>query len=156
MRKTFAISMLCLIALLGIVSGAQPSLAAGKLHRPSRRPVVAAKPAPPPLVPTEPVPPLYEPQLLRLSELVGALTYLRDLCNAGDGNVWRAKMAMIIEAEATTPTRREKLAGAFNKGFRDYEITYRTCTPNADAIIARYLDEGGRLAHEIGNRYSGG
>jgi uncharacterized protein (TIGR02301 family) len=105
-------------------------------------------------VPDGPPPP-YEPQLLRLSEILGALSYLRDICSAHDGDAWRAKMAALLEAEAKSQTRRERLAGAFNRGFRGYEVIYRTCTSNADTVIARYLDEGGRIARDINYRYGG-
>ena len=36
--------------------------------------------------PVSDAPPPYEPQLLRLAEMIGALAYLRDLCAAGDGD----------------------------------------------------------------------
>ena len=98
-------------------------------------------------------PPPYEPQLLRLSEILGALSYLRDICGARDGDAWRAKMAGLLDAEAKTQTRRERLAGAFNRGFRGYEVIYRTCTPNAETVIGRYLSEGGRIARDINYRY---
>lgn len=98
-------------------------------------------------------PPPYEPQLLRLSEILGALAYLRDLCGAKDGEEWRAKMSSLLEAEAKAGSRRQKLASAFNRGFRGYETTYRACTPNAESAISRYVQEGGRLAHEITYRY---
>jgi uncharacterized protein (TIGR02301 family) len=98
-------------------------------------------------------PPPYEPQLLRLSEILGALSYLRDLCGSEDGDDWRAKMSALLEAEAGGGQRRLKLTGAFNRGFRGYETTYRSCTPNARAAISRYLDEGGRIAHDIAYRY---
>lgn len=123
----------------------------------SAQKAAVAKPEPvKPAAPTEPPPPPYDPQLLRLAEIMGTLAYLRPLCAASDGEQWRVKMAAIIDSEATTPARRQRLAGAYNHGFRGYEITYRTCTANAEAIISRFLDEGTRLAHEIGNRYSGG
>ncbi len=145
-----------LILVLACSLIAAPGQAAQKF-RPAKakaKPAAAARlPAPAPLI--EGPPPPYEPQLLRLAELMGALTYLRDLCQDNDGPVWRAKMAGIIEAESASPARKERLAGAFNEGFRGYETTYRTCTPNAVAIIARSIDEGARLAHEIGNRYGG-
>ncbi len=98
-------------------------------------------------------PPPYEPQLLRLSEILGALSYLRDICGARDGDAWRAKMASLLDAEAKTQTRRERLAGAFNRGFRGYEVIYRTCTPNAETVIGRYLTEGERIARDISYRY---
>jgi uncharacterized protein (TIGR02301 family) len=100
-------------------------------------------------------PPPYEPQLLRLAEILGALSYLRDICSAHDGDAWRGKMSSLLDAEAKTQTRRERLAGAFNRGFRGYEVIYRTCTPNADTVIARYLAEGGKIARDINYRYGG-
>lgn len=115
------------------------------------------QPAPAPSAPAAPAaegpPPPYEPQLLRLSEILGALAYLRDLCNAQDGDDWRAKMASLLDAEAKNGPRRQKLVGAFNRGFRGYETTYRACTPNAQSAISRYAKEGARLAHEITYRY---
>jgi uncharacterized protein (TIGR02301 family) len=111
-----------------------------------------AQPATPPPAAEGPPPP-YEPQLLRLSEILGALSYLRDLCGPEDGEDWRVKMTALLEAEAKSGQRRLKLTGAFNRGFRGYETTYRSCTPNARAAITRYLDEGGRIAHDIAYRY---
>jgi len=133
-----------------------PSPAA--LQRPGAAP--GAKPGEPPsasAAPEQPAmegpPPPYEPQLLRLSEILGALSYLRDICGARDGDAWRAKMAALLDAEAKTQTRRERLAGAFNRGFRGYEVIYRSCTPNAETVIGRYLTEGGRIARDINYRY---
>jgi len=119
-------------------------------------PVKPAAPAPSPApAPTSTPPPPYEPQLLRLSELMGALSYLRDLCKAGDGAEFHTKMAKLLEAEAGTQERKELLAGAFNRGFSDYSVTYRACTPSAEEIVARFLDESGRIARDVASRYGG-
>ncbi len=112
------------------------------------------------LVPEGPPPP-YEPQLMRLSEIMGALSYLRELCpeNASQndakdaGTQFRDKMRALMEAEAPHPARKERLAGAFNRGFNGYAANYRACTANAQLAITRYLDEGGRIAHEISTHY---
>ena len=104
---------------------------------------------------TQPSAPLYENQLLRLSEIMGALAYLRDLCGDGDGAEYRTKMAALLDAEGTAQERREKLAGAYNRGYRGYETTYGQCTQNARAAIARYVAEGARLSRDISDRYSG-
>jgi uncharacterized protein (TIGR02301 family) len=106
-----------------------------------------------PQAPSEGPPPPYEPQMMRLSEILGALSFLRDLCGARDGDEWRAKMSALLEAETKSGPRRQKLTGAFNRGFRGYEMTYRTCTPNAQVAISRYLDEGSRIARDITYRY---
>ncbi|MGB2730361.1 MAG: TIGR02301 family protein, partial [Methylovirgula sp.] len=113
-----------------------------------------AKPGESPAAPAaeEPAPP-YEPQLLRLSELLGALTYLQNLCGGQSGQVWRDKMTALMDAETQNETRRERLAGAYNRGFKGYELNYRQCTPNAEAIITRFLDESGRIARDVGRRY---
>lgn len=95
----------------------------------------------------------YEAQMTRLTEVLGALAFLRDLCGAGDGDDWRAKMAALIDAEAPSGARREKFVGSFNRGFRGYELTYRVCTPNAQAAISRYLDEASKLSLDITYRY---
>jgi uncharacterized protein (TIGR02301 family) len=129
---------------------------------PAPAPTQAAKPTPPAETPASgetpapgESPPPYEPQLLRLAEVIGALSYLRDLCGASDGAAFRAKFAALLDAEATTPARKETLAGAFNRGFRDYEMTYRACTPAAREIVARFLDEAARIARDVANRYAG-
>jgi uncharacterized protein (TIGR02301 family) len=101
-------------------------------------------------------PPPYEPQLLRLSEILGSLAFLRDLCGLKDGDKFRAKMAELLEVEAKTEKRKDMLAGAFNRGFRGYEVIYRSCTPAADSVIGRYLNEAERLAHDLTNRFGGG
>jgi uncharacterized protein (TIGR02301 family) len=98
--------------------------------------------------------PDYEPQLLRLSEMLGALAYLEDICgHEHNGQLWRSKMAALLDAEAKTAVRKERLAGAFNRGFRGYALTYRLCTPNAQAVINRFLTESGKLAHDVARRY---
>ena len=112
------------------------------------------KPAAPAEQPAEPPPP-YEPQLLRMAEVIGALSYLRDLCGAGDGATFRAEFANLMETEGTTTSRKETLAGAFNRGLRDYELTYRACTPAAREIVARFLDEAARIAKDVAARWAG-
>ena len=47
------------------------------------------------------------------------------------------------------------LAGAYNRGYRGYALTYRTCTPSATEAATRYLAEGERLSHAISGRFGG-
>ena len=65
----------------------------------------------------------YEGSLMRLSELMGALHYLRCLCGAPEAGEWRNKMSALIEGGNADMARRERLAGAFNRGYRTYEQT---------------------------------
>jgi uncharacterized protein (TIGR02301 family) len=113
------------------------------------------KAQPEPAPPAAERPPPYEPQLLRLAEMIGALAYLRNLCGDGDGDKFRGKMAALLEAEGVTEQRRDLLAGAYNRAFEDYQTSYRVCTPAAREVISRYLNETARLAADVVGRYGG-
>jgi uncharacterized protein (TIGR02301 family) len=100
-------------------------------------------------------PPPFDAELLKLSEIMGALAYLDELCATNPSGEWREKMKALLDAEAKTNARKEKLAGSYNRGFRDYERSYQVCTPNAQTVIVRFLAEGGKIAHEVVTRYGG-
>jgi len=121
-----------------------------KPKKATAKPVPDTKTAPAPE--TEPARP-YDPEILRLAEILGALTYLDTLCASNPQGDWRAKMQALLEADANTAARKERLAGSYNRGFHDYARTYHLCTPNAQAIIGRFLAEGAGIAHEVVNRY---
>lgn len=113
--------------------------------------------APAPETPAEPPAAPYEPQLLRLSEILGALAYLRELCGAPEeGEDLRKQMSALLDAEASTAARKARFAGAYNKGFRGFEATYRACTPNAELVVERYLNEGAQIARDVASRFGGG
>ena len=95
----------------------------------------------------------FDGNLQRLAEIMGALHYLRGLCGANDGQKWRNEVQALIEAEAPTGERRTRMIASFNRGYRGFQQTYRTCTPAADLVIRRYLEEGSRIAREVTARY---
>ena len=96
----------------------------------------------------------YEGDLQRLSEILGALHYLRDICGAREGQAWRNEMQALVDAEAPSGERRESLIASFNRGYRGFQQTHRTCTPAADYAIRRYLEEGSKIARDITARYA--
>jgi uncharacterized protein (TIGR02301 family) len=125
--------------------------AAESVSAPGESGVSAAPPVA--VAPPEAIP-VYEPQLLRLAEILGALTHLRGLCGETDAEQWRVKMGGFIEIEARSAARKEKLAGAFNRGFRGYEMSHHACTPGARLAIGRFMGEGEKLTREIAERYN--
>jgi uncharacterized protein (TIGR02301 family) len=99
--------------------------------------------------------PPFDADLQRLSEILGALHYLRGICGAKEGQKWRNEMQALIEAETPAGSaRRARLTASFNRGFQGYQQTYRTCTPAADLAIRRYLDEGARISRDVTARYA--
>ncbi len=103
---------------------------------------------------TETAPAAFDGDLQRLAEIMGALHYLRGVCGANEGQKWRNEMQALIEAEAPDGDRKRKIVASFNRGYRGFQQTYRTCTPAADLAIRRYLDEGAKIAREITARYA--
>jgi uncharacterized protein (TIGR02301 family) len=99
-------------------------------------------------------PPPYQADLQRLAEILGALHYLRGICGSSEGQTWRNERHALIDAEAPPGDRRERLVASFNRGFRGFQQSYRSCTPAADLAIRRYLDEGARIARDITARYA--
>lgn len=94
----------------------------------------------------------FEAGLLRLSEVLGSLHFLRNLCGE-KGNSWRAEMETLVATENPSPERKAKLYASFNRGYRSFEGSYSTCTASATAAIARYMKEGETLTREIAQRY---
>ncbi|WP_245259413.1 TIGR02301 family protein [Methylobacterium sp. 77] len=108
-----------------------------------------------PPAPAEPPPAPYDRDLMRLSEIIGSLSFLRSLCAASDAAEWPTRMKALMDAEGVTPGRRDRLAGAYNRGYRGYSLTYRACTPSANEAASRYVVEGERLSHALASRFGG-
>jgi uncharacterized protein (TIGR02301 family) len=91
----------------------------------------------------------YDDRLMRLSEVLGAVHYLRELCGANEGQLWRERMKELMDAEGSSALRRAKLTRSFNNGYRSYSRTYNSCTPSAQTAITRFLAEGADIADNL-------
>lgn len=147
---------------IGMAAALVAALAAGPLAaqpgehgKRSGPPTPTAAPPPPaqPIAPDPNAPPPYEPQVMRLAELLGALHHLRTVCQDPDANQWRDRMAALIEAEAPAADRRDRLAGAFNASFRTWARSYRVCTPAARTASRMFLAEIAKIATDVRARY---
>jgi uncharacterized protein (TIGR02301 family) len=141
-------ALLCLLALVaspfavpfaGLTAPALAQQRSGRAAPPAREP--AAKEPTKDAPADAPAP--YDRDLLRMSEIIGALAFLRGLCGSPDAADWPARMKALIESEGVTAAR------------RDYALTYRVCTPAAHEAAARYVAEGDRLSHALAGRFGG-
>jgi uncharacterized protein (TIGR02301 family) len=105
--------------------------------------------APKPAIADDPDARPYDAQIYRLSEILGAVHYLRALCGADEDQVWRKEMHKLVSAEGTNALRRARLVASFNKGYRGYARTYRTCTKPALLAIKNFMEQGGSIAHAL-------
>ena len=115
-------------------------------------PPQASAPSSQPTMQDQPAP--YDHDLQRLSEILGALHFLRGICNSSEGQKWRNEAQALIDAEAPSGNRREQMVASFNRGYRGFQQTYRNCTPAADIVVHRYLEEGAKIARDITARYA--
>ncbi len=91
----------------------------------------------------------YDDRLLRLSEILGAVHYLRELCGSNDGQFWRERMTELMDAEGSSALRRARLSRSFNQGYRSYSRTYIACTPSAQTAINKFLAEGVQISESL-------
>ena len=91
----------------------------------------------------------YDQQLYRLSEILGAIHYLRELCGSNDGQRWREGMKELLDAEGSSAVRRATLSRRFNRGYRGYSRTYRRCTVSAQATIERFIKEAIEITDKL-------
>jgi uncharacterized protein (TIGR02301 family) len=91
----------------------------------------------------------YDDKLMRLSEILGAVHYLRELCGANDGQTWRDRMRELMDTEGSSALRRARLTRSFNNGYRAYSRTYNACSQSAQTAITRFLAEGAEIADSL-------
>jgi uncharacterized protein (TIGR02301 family) len=130
------------------------TLLAAALALPLAAPALAQTPPAPPPPRSEGGAAPFDNDLQRLSEILGALHYLREICGAREGQKWRDEMTALVDSEAPTGDRRSRMVASFNRGYRGFQQTYRSCTPAADVAIRRYLEEGSKIAREVTARYA--
>ncbi|HZR61883.1 MAG TPA: TIGR02301 family protein [Xanthobacteraceae bacterium] len=117
---------------------------------PAARPKLLPQPEPTPSAAPTP----YDPDLQRLSEILGALHFLRGICGANEGQKWRNEALALIDAEAPGGPRHDQMVQAFNRGYAGFQQSYRTCTPAATVAIHRYLQEGAQISRDITAHYA--
>jgi uncharacterized protein (TIGR02301 family) len=105
------------------------------------QPRAAAQPAP------------YDVDLMRLSEILGALTWLDGLCGAPDAGAWRQSMERIIAAQRMDADDRRRYVDVFNRGHRTFAAVHRGCSEQTRWVIDRYMREGTMLVEKLETRF---
>jgi uncharacterized protein (TIGR02301 family) len=107
---------------------------------------------PPPPAPDPGEPTLYDPELIRLSTILGSLHYLRNLCGE-PGDEWRGRMEGMLIADKMEGERRARAIAAFNDGYKAFAETYFACNTQAAAAISRFQAEGETLTARLLTRF---
>ncbi|MCB1478611.1 MAG: TIGR02301 family protein [Rhodobiaceae bacterium] len=96
----------------------------------------------------------YDDQLVRLSEVLGAIHYLRNLCGADENQTWRDQMQKLIDAENPSVARKARFVDGFNRGYRGFQRTHATCTDASKLLADRFVSEGAQISSQIATRYA--
>jgi len=103
----------------------------------------------------QPVSKPFDARLLRLSEILGAVHHLREICGANEGQLWRDQMTEIMKAEQPPALLRGRMVAAFNSAYRSYQRTYGTCTPSAKTATTRFFAEGMVITKGLAEEFKG-
>jgi len=152
MLRTLTALSLALCLATGTVGAARAQFQAQPQAPPG--PQLQAQPKAQPPAPSQAPAAPYDHDLQRLSEILGALHFLRAICGTNEGQKWRNEAQALIDTEAPTGDRHDQMVASFNRGYRGFQQSYRTCTPAAGVAIRRYLEEGANIAREITARYA--
>lgn len=101
-------------------------------------------------------PPPFEADLLRLSGILGAVSYLDRLCGSPDAGVWRGKMQALIDGQGMAAEDRRRYVDVFNRGYRTFASVHRLCTDATRSVLRDYLAEGGAIAGKLEERFGRG
>ena len=80
--------------------------------------------------------------------------FLDPLCNGSDPKEWYLQMAALLEAENADDSRARQLKDHFNKSYRVYSQTYKSCNAQAKKITHIYHIEGQTLLNTLRLKHS--
>lgn len=96
----------------------------------------------------------YSAELGKLSTVLGGAHYIRRLCSNRKDMRWYNQMRRFMDLEGAPGTeQRSAMVRGFNAGYRDQEVRFPACSPEAQAYEATLQKEGGRLANALAARY---
>ncbi len=90
--------------------------------------------------------------LTRLSQILGTIHHLRDICGANDGSLWRNKMIDMINAAKLDPDKRQALITHFNDAYYDARTGFPRCSDEAAKRANMLFDEAQRLASSLSDQ----
>lgn len=95
--------------------------------------------------------PRYERNLLRLSEILGAMHHLQQVCGKHDDQNWRNQMMEVMKVERVKGDKKQRLTDTFNRSYMQHQELFTSCTQAADRYIDAFVGEGTELTEWLSN-----
>ena len=93
----------------------------------------------------------YENKLLELSEILGSMHYLQQICETYDTQTWRSQMISLMRAEGASGDRKSRMTDAFNRGYSRQQDWFSSCTDGASVKVDQFTREGSALTTWLSN-----
>ncbi|MCE9649913.1 MAG: TIGR02301 family protein [Parvibaculum sp.] len=87
--------------------------------------------------------------LMRLSEILGSVHHLREVCGANEGALWRNKMIDMMNTAALSAEQRQAMITHFNDAYYQARAAFPDCSAKAAAKANSLFDEAQRLAGRL-------
>lgn len=94
----------------------------------------------------------YEKKMNRLSEVLGALQFLENLCNKKEP-YWRNYLEQLIKFQQATVEQKTQRIEFYNYGYQSLKENYTTCTSTALLAEKKYLTELNSAITELLEKY---
>ncbi len=94
--------------------------------------LIVSSPRSPPRRRARRTPRRFDADLQRLAEILGSLHYLRSICGSNEGQKWRNEMTALMDAETPAGERRARMVASFNRGYNDFQRSYRSLHAGRD------------------------
>jgi uncharacterized protein (TIGR02301 family) len=91
----------------------------------------------------------YQSRLLRLSEILGALHFVRAQCEPAEDVRWRDRMQELIRLERPSTEQRNAMVVKFNDGYGDAKSRFSVCTDAARVYAANIAGEGETISRTL-------
>ena len=93
--------------------------------------------------------PAYNADLIRMSEILGAVHLLRQLCSSGEGQLWRSKMEELLEIEKPEEEQRKLMISHFNISYHQHRRAFEKCDRLATSAADKLIEEGATLSKRL-------
>ena len=94
----------------------------------------------------------YNNKFYRLSEILGSLHYLQNLCYKKN-MIWRISMIELIHDTKFDTKTKSQFYAAFNNAYRSFSLNYHQCTASSKWAHENYRLEAKKLIDELLHDY---
>lgn len=94
-----------------------------------------------------------ERRLVRISEVMGALHYLRGACYRPERTQWRSQFDLLLKQYRPQIALRNQMTDAFHGSYVYHQRNFNGCNGNTAAEASILAEEGERLSRKLANMF---